>query len=169
MSYTTPGQPQGFPYCFINKLREDMIAETVAINDYSTILSKCCIPEINNVIYGIRKDEKRHLGLFLDLVRKYDPEQQKQYVRTIESLKFKCPRSLDVTKGPTDELILNYLRAAVKGESEAIILYNQDMSEIPYADIQSTLQQISYEEKHHTEQLMQILINFDSGNYVPSN
>ncbi|KEI05071.1 rubrerythrin [Clostridium botulinum] len=168
MSYTTPGQPQGYPYCFVNKLREDIIAEVVAINQYSEILSKCCIPEVNKVICGIREDEERHFGLFLNLVRKYDPEQEKQYIRTIESLKFKCPQSFDVTKGPTDELILNYIREAVKGECEAIILYDQDIIEIPYKDARETLKTVAYEEKHHIEELVQILLNFDDGNYFPN-
>ncbi|AEB74868.1 ferritin family protein [Clostridium botulinum] len=168
MSYTTPGQPQGYPYCFVNKLREDIIAEVVAINQYSEILSKCCIPEVNKVIYEIRKDEERHFGLFLNLVRKYDPEQEQQYIRTMEQLKFKCPHSYDVTKGPTDLLILNYIREAIKGESEAIILYDQDIVEIPCKDARETLKLVSYEEKHHTEELVQILLNFDDGNYFPN-
>jgi hypothetical protein len=48
MSYTNPqGQPQGTARHFINKLREILIAEVIAINGYQSHIAHSDIEEIN--------------------------------------------------------------------------------------------------------------------------
>jgi rubrerythrin len=126
LSYTNPnGLPQGRPYCDTNKIREALIAELVAINGYANHIANSNVKEINEVWYSIIKDEKKHYGWFLNLLRQYDP---------IEYQKYKENKNLK--EGPKDpmqkyhpdydtQLILNNIREDIKGELEAVILYEQ--------------------------------------------
>lgn len=166
MSYTTNKQPQGYPYFVTSKLREDMIGELVAINDYSFIISNCSIKEINDVLYHIRQEEHNHYGMLLELLRKYDPMEMDAYLKVIGHTNLTPAKEyLTVNNGTTDKLLLNYLREGAKGELEAIILYEQHLAEIPYLDIRETLQKIVYDEKEHLEELTLVLINYDKDKY----
>ncbi|KEH97075.1 ferritin family protein [Clostridium massiliodielmoense] len=168
MSYTTNKQPQGYPYFVTSKLREDMIGELVAINDYSFIISNCSIKEINDVLSHIRQEEHNHYGMLLKLLRKHDPMEMDAYLKVISHTDLTPAKEyLTVTTGVTDKLLLNYLREGIKGELEAVILYEQHLAEIPYTDIRETLQKIVYEEKEHLEELTLVLTNYDKGKYGP--
>ncbi|KGM95288.1 rubrerythrin [Clostridium novyi A str. 4552] len=168
MSYTTNKQPQGYPYFVTSKLREDMIGELVAINDYSFIISNCSIKEINNVLSHIRQEEHNHYGMLLKLLRKYDPMEMDAYLKVISHTDLTPAKEyLTVTTGVTNKLLLNYLREGIKGELEAVILYEQHLAEIPYTDIRETLQKIVYEEKEHLEELTLVLTNYDKEKYGP--
>jgi rubrerythrin len=64
MSYTTEGQPQGYPYFYTNKIREALISEIIAINGYAYHIAHSDIKDINEVWHHIMEDEKRHYGMF---------------------------------------------------------------------------------------------------------
>jgi rubrerythrin len=82
MSYTNiKGQPQGSAYSFVNKIRESLIAEINAINQYQEHIANSIMTDINKVWKSIMQDEKNHYGLFLSLIKKYDGEEYKQYLR----------------------------------------------------------------------------------------
>jgi rubrerythrin len=82
MSYTSPlGQPQEYAHTFVNKIREALIAEIIAINQYQEHISSSSMIEINKVWHSIMQDEKNHYGLFLSLIEKYDKEEYVQYLK----------------------------------------------------------------------------------------
>ena len=62
-------------------------------------------------------------------------------------------------------LILNNVREDIKGELEAIILYEDEIAEIQQKDIRIALQKIIDDEKEHTEHLTQVLLHFDPDPY----
>ncbi len=62
-------------------------------------------------------------------------------------------------------LILNNVREDIKGELEAIILYEDEIAEIQQKDIRIALQKIIDDEKEHTEHLTQVLLQFDPDPY----
>ncbi|WP_243176624.1 hypothetical protein [Clostridium gasigenes] len=61
MSYTTNRQPQGIVIDETNFLREGMIAEIVAINDYSTFIKLTNNKEVKDIFYHIMEEEKEHV------------------------------------------------------------------------------------------------------------
>ena len=75
MSYTTDRQPQGRARSTANLLREGMIAELVAIDDYSYFISYTDNREVKEILHHIMEEEKRHYGMFLDALRKVDDEE----------------------------------------------------------------------------------------------
>ena len=89
MSYTTMRQPQGIPVFFTNLIREAMIGEIVAINDYAKHIADSNISELNEIWEHIMEDEKRHYGMFLKLLRKYDPIQLSKFDEAKEHVNIK--------------------------------------------------------------------------------
>lgn len=80
MSYTNPnGQPQGIAHLDTNKLREILIAEIDAINGYEDHIANSYMEDINSAWKSIMGDEKKHYGMILTLLRKYDPAQYQAY------------------------------------------------------------------------------------------
>ena len=76
MSYTHPyGQPQGVAFLNTNKLREILIAEIDAINGYEDHIANSNMEDVNAAWKSIAGDEKKHYGMILTLLRKYDPAQ----------------------------------------------------------------------------------------------
>ncbi|MDF2987727.1 MAG: ferritin-like protein [Eubacterium sp.] len=61
--------------------------------------------------------------------------------------------------------ILNYLREDIKGELEAVILYEDELASIQHKDVRSALQKIIDDEKHHAEHLTQVLLKHDPDPY----
>lgn len=166
MSYTHPqGQPQGVARQFTNRLREILISEVIAINGYQTHIAHSDIEEINAAWHSIMLDEKKHYGWVLQLLRKYDPEQYKQFIaHKNDNSGPKTPVQLQ--NAPSDgTAILNFLRDDVKGELEAVILYEADLAKYPYRDIRVTLRSIIDEEKGHAEHLMRLLLKYDPDPY----
>lgn len=166
MSYTYPtGQPQGIAHQFTNRLREILVAEIIAINGYQRHIADSSIEEINNVWHSIMLDEKKHYGWILQLLRKYDPEQYQQFVaHKNENPGPKTPIS-SKDPAPGYQLILNNLRDDVKGEMEAVILYEADIDSYPYRDIRNVLRDIIVEEKGHAEHLTRLLLKYDPDPY----
>lgn len=63
------------------------------------------------------------------------------------------------------QIILNNLRDDIKGELEAVILYEEELHRFPHDDIRMTLQAIIDEEKGHAEHLTNLLIKYDPDPY----
>lgn len=166
MSYTHPyGQPQGAAQQFTNKLREVLVAEVIAINGYQTHIAHSNMEEINAVWHSIMLDEKKHYGWILKLLRKYDPAQNKQFTdHKGDNPGPKTPVHLQNSQSD-GTAILNFLRDDVKGELEAVILYEADLSKYPYKDIRTTLRSIIDEEKGHAEHLTRLLLKYDPDHY----
>lgn len=166
MSYTYPsGQPQGVAQQFINKLREILISEVIAMNGYQTHIANSDIKEINDAWHSIMLDEKKHYGWVLKLLRKYDPEQYKQFLaHKDDNSGSKTPVQLHSSQSD-GAVILNYLRDDIKGELEAVILYESELKKYPYRDIRTTLQTVIKEEKGHAEHLTRLLLKYDIDPY----
>lgn len=165
MSYTTPhGQPQGTTRLFTNKLREALIAEIIAINGYEEHIANSNMENINQAWISIMGDEKKHYGIFLKLLREYDPEEYKAYTVHAESPAYVQPLQT-YTPDYNRQIILNNIRYDIKGEFEASILYEDLAAVIPYPDIRSALLSISNEEKGHVEHLTRLLLDYGPGQY----
>lgn len=166
MSYTYPnGQPQGTAQQFPNRLREALISEIIAINGYQTHIACSDIPEINDTWHHIMLDEKQHYGWFLKLLRKYDPEQAKQFLaHKKDNPDPKKP--LELTNSKSDgATILNFIRDDIKGELEAVILYESDIQKYPYRDIRTIVRAVINDEKGHAEHLTRLLLKYDPDPY----
>lgn len=166
MSYTNPkGQPQGIAILDTNKLREILIGEIDAINGYADHIANSNMEDINEAWKSIMGDEKKHYGLILSLLRKYDQMQYQAYREHINILS--GPKSPMQTYTPNydKQLILNNVREDIKGELEAVLLYEQHLASIPYTDIRNVLYSIINEEKGHAEHLTQLLLKYDPDNY----
>lgn len=165
MSYTVfNGFPQGHPYCFTNKIREAMIAEIVAINGYAEHIENSNIEEINSVWKSIIKDEKEHYGMFLTLLRKYDLTEYQQYLKNRDSKP--AAEAMQAYRPDYDrQLILNNVRSDIKGELEAVILYEQHWIEIPVQDVRDVYYEVIKVEKEHTEELTRVLLKYDKDKY----
>jgi rubrerythrin len=166
MSYTTEnGQPQGHAYFFTNKIREALIAEIIAINGYAEHIANSNIKDINAAWKSIMQDEKKHYGMLLTLLRKYDPVQYQEY-NEHKNDESSVKSTMQTYKPEYDkQLILNNVRQDIKGEFEAVILYEQDLVEIPHQDVKEVLFSIITEEKGHVEHLTRILLKYDSDKY----
>jgi rubrerythrin len=165
MSYTSPnGQPQGTARHFVNKLREILIAEIIAINGYQSHIDNSNIEEITKALHSIMLDEKKHYGWVLCLLRKYDPEQYRQFVEHKDDAP--GPKTPIWTEPyPDCRVLLNDIRDDIKGELEAVILYEQELAEFPHKDIRTIIHAIINEEKGHLEHLTRLLLKFDPDEY----
>lgn len=166
MSYTQPqGQPQGTARHYINKLREILIAEIVAINGYQSHIAHSDIEDINQAWHSIMLDEKKHYGWILSLLRKYDPDQYRQFMEHRSEVA--GPKESLCLETQPDYLysILNNIREDIKGELEAVILYEDDFPDFPHKDIRTILRAIIVEEKGHAEHLTRLLLKFDPDKY----
>ena len=163
MSYTTSyGQPQGKPYIFTNKIREAMISEIIAINGYAEHIANSDMEEINAAWKSIMGDEKKHYGMFLKLLRKYDTDQYENY-QAHNGKKCGPKGPMQAYKPQYDkQIILNNVRLDIKGELETVILYEQEFADIPYEDVRHLFYMVSREEKGHLEHLTQLLLKYDT-------
>jgi len=166
VSYTNRyGQPQGFAKLDTNKLREILIAEIIAINGYTEHIQNSNMEDINAAWTSIMGDEKKHYGMILTLLRKYDPSQYKSYKEHIgDKAGSKSPMQT-FTPNYEKQIILNNIREDIKGEFEAVILYEPQLASIPYYDVRYALYSIINEEKGHAEHLTQLLLKYDSTKY----
>ncbi len=166
MSYTNPhGQPQGIATLDTNKLREILIGEIDAINGYADHIANSNMEDINAAWKSIMGDEKKHYGMILSLLRKYDPLQYQAYEDHIgDKVGPKSPMQI-YTPNYDKQIILNNIREDIKGEFEAVILYEQQLDIIPYSDVKYALYSIINEEKGHAEHLTQLLLKYDTDKY----
>jgi rubrerythrin len=165
MSYTHPnGMPQGIAQKFTNKLREILIAEIIAINGYQSHIANSNMEDINLAWHSIMVDEKKHYGWLLQLLRKYDPEEYRQYLEHKKDIIGYTPMQI-YNPNYNSQIILNNLRDDIKGELEAVILYEEELHTFQHKDIRTVLQSIIDEEKGHTEHLTKILLKYDPDLY----
>ena len=162
MSYTNKfGQPQGFAKIVTNTLREILISEIMAINGYAEDIANSNMADINAAWNSIMEDEKKHYGMILTLLRKYDPFQYKSYKEHIGDKSGPISPMQKFTPNYNKQLILNNIREAIKGELEAVIFYEEQLDSIPYPDIRNALYSIINAEKGHAEHLTQLLLKYD--------
>jgi rubrerythrin len=166
LSYTnTYGQPQGSARLDTNKLREILIAEIIAINGYAEHIANSNMEDINSAWNSIMGDEKKHYGMILSLLRKYDPNQYQSYKEHIGDKTGPKSSMQTFTPDYNRQIILNNIREDIKGEFEAVILYEQQLPIIPFNDVRYALYSIINEEKGHAEHLTQLLLKYDSDKY----
>lgn len=162
MSYTTLyGIPQGKAQSVLNLLRESLIAEIIAINGYRTHIAMSTLKDLNEVLHHIMMEEKEHYNLFMDLVRKYDPTQYKYHKEAIEEIKITDANKLPDCYLNLNDCILNLVREDLKGEYEAIIQYEYNVSFITTPDIKQIYDYVIADEKEHTELLNQTLLLYE--------
>lgn len=168
MSYTTKRQPQGILKTNEILFREGMIAEIVAINDYSYFITLTENKDMKNIFLDIMEDEKRHYGMFLDALRLIDEKEFYQYKKAEENIKINSKDEYkDGTgKGNKDNLLI-HIREAIKGELEAIILYEDIIQHLDREDLKEIVEEITNEEKEHVEELTRALILLDKNKYGP--
>jgi rubrerythrin len=165
MSYTMPnGHPQGVTSGYLDSIREALIAELIAINEYAKHIADSDMDEINNVWREIMQEEKDHYGMFLSLLRKYDAIENKMYLKYEDTAIPVTP--IQAYRPEYDrQLILNNLREDIKGELEAVILYDQNIRVMPYSDMKKVFMDIIDDEKEHVEHLTRVLIQYDPDKY----
>jgi hypothetical protein len=71
--------PQGIAILDTNKLREILIGEIYAINGYAEHIANSNMEDINAAWKSIMGDEKKHYGMILTVLRKYDSAQYQVY------------------------------------------------------------------------------------------
>lgn len=165
MSYTSPhSQSQGMAKKITTRLRHIIIAEITAINSYQNHISNSNMSEINAAWHHIMLDEKRHFDLAINLLRRYDDIEFKYF---IEKHELKTVKSAMQPYRPAydKQIILNNLREDIKGELEAVILYEEELAEFTQKDIRTALQIIINDEKEHTEHLTEVLLKYDPDPY----
>lgn len=169
MSYTTNRQPQGILKNNETFLREGLIAELVAINDYSHFLSLTDNKDIRDIFYHIMKEEKKHYGLFLEALRMTDKEENKLANEVNEDLNISTKGNYkDYLSGKENKnLLLTHIREAIKGELEAIVLYNHFLANIDDKELSVLIKSIEKDEKEHTEELTKALVILDRDEYGP--
>ncbi len=167
MSYTTAGQPQGKAMSYTNLIREAMIGEIVAINGYRYHIASTDNKELRELWHHIMEDEKKHYGMFLELLRYYDKEEYKRYMKAKKDVKITGTIKEDYSPEISKGILLNFLREDIKGELEAVILYEEHLLKIPYADIRNVFSNIINDEKEHTEELTIALLKLDKDKYGP--
>lgn len=168
MSYTTNRQPQGRVKSAENFLREGMIAEIVAIDDYSKFISLTDNKELKELFYHIREDEKEHYGLFLEALRKIDKEEVEAYKEAQEHVKINTREKYKEgnSKNGKGSLIM-HIREAIKGELEAILLYEEFIINLDDTTLIRIIEHIIRDEKEHVEELTRAMLILDKERYGP--
>lgn len=169
MSYTTNRQPQGLSKEAEILLRNGLIGELVAINDYAHFISLTNNKAVIDIFADIMGDEKRHYGMFLNALRELDKEEYTQFIDAKSTINIPCKNKYtDVVsgKGKNYEL-LTLIRNGIKGEQEAIALYQDIIDNLQDKNLIQLVNSIKYEEKEHTEQLTRALLLLDNTTYGP--
>lgn len=151
MSYTIPdGVPYGKPVNVFGLIRQVMAGEIIAINAYNKQIRESNIKEVNEVLSEIRNDEEVHYNLLLGLLRKYDPEQRE--VSQEQSKNKEKQIAYESKKLPDEDVIAN-IRHDIKGELEAINLYEANLVGLKNKEMKNVFAKIINDEKEHLEEL----------------
>ncbi|MEW8955259.1 ferritin family protein [Clostridium sp.] len=169
MSYTTNRQPQGLSKSIESLLREGMVAELVAINDYDHFIGVTENKDVRELFHHIMEDEKRHYGMFLEALRRIDEEEEElqQEAKEHVVIKSKLKHKTDNKKKASNYDILVFIREAIKAELEAIILYDSLTEIIEDQCINKIIKDITKDEKEHVEELTRALMILDEDTYGP--
>ena len=79
----------------------------------------------------------------------------------------KLSEKLGVKNRPAKDDLLKFIRDAIKGELEAIILYDHMVNEICDEYVNKIINSITKEEKEHVEELTKVLVLLDKDTYGP--
>ncbi|HEY5525067.1 MAG TPA: ferritin family protein [Clostridium sp.] len=167
MGYTTERQPEGATKSVEGFLREGIIAEVVAINDYSYFIASTDNKELKEFFHEIMEDEKRHFSMFLEALRSIDEEEKESEEGSEEHIKISSKgKYSDYTNkcNKNTNLLVN-IRDAVKGELEAILLYEHFIINLSDNTISKIIKEIIKDEKEHVEELTRALIILDKDKY----
>lgn len=169
MSYTTNRQPQGILNNDETFLREGLISEIVAINDYSQLLNLTENKEVRDIFHHIMEEEKEHYGLFLEALRAIDHEQCALSKDIDEHLNLSGKNTYkDYSNGKENKyFLLTYIRDAIKGELEAIVLYEDFLCKVKSKTLFNLIKKITSDEKEHVEELTKALVILDKDEYGP--
>lgn len=168
MSYTTERQPQGTACSISNFIRETMIGELVAINDYTDQINRCNLPDVKEILQHIVEDEKRHYGMLLDALRKFDKTQSEKAEEIAEHTVIKSkPIKASTEKSKGHFCILSAARSDIKGELEAIIAYEDALNKIDDTVLKAMIKDIVKDEIEHVEELTKIVTSLDKDCYGP--
>lgn len=167
MSYTTDRQPQGTLKDPCSILRQGMIAEIVAIDDYAKFLGETENKEVKSIFRHIMEEEKHHYALFLNALRAIDPKQCELSSKIESEMNLTCKdkyKDGNHGKESKDKLLIN-IREAIKGELEAIVLYEDFLCNLIDDSLKSVILHIVNDEKEHVEELTYVLIIMDKDKY----
>lgn len=166
MSYTTERQPQGKLKTEQALLREGLIAEVVAINDYSHFIEQTDNKEVKEIFHHIMEEEKEHYGLFLEQLRRIDREQRElqEKVEEEESICSKQKMKEHTSKNLKGNLLDN-IRLGIKAELEAVLLYEDLIEHLDDEEIIDVIKYVTREEKEHVEELTKALLILDKDSY----
>ncbi|PRR83706.1 ferritin family protein [Clostridium vincentii] len=167
MSYTTERQPEGIAKSVDGFLREGLIAELLAINDYRYFIASTDNKELKEIFYEIMDDEKSHYAMFLEALRSIDEE--------LKGLKEGAEKNIKISdkgkysdynnKSNKNTNLLVNIRDAIKGELEAILLYEHFILNLSDNTIRRIIKEIITDEKEHVEELTRVLIILDKDKY----
>jgi rubrerythrin len=79
MTYENDSEYEGAPELDLEMLREDMIGELQAINQYQEHIDTIEDEEVAEVLAHIRDEEKEHLVELTKLIKKLDPLQAEMF------------------------------------------------------------------------------------------
>ena len=167
MSYTTKRQPQGITKNIGGFLREGLIAEVVAINDYSNFIESTENKQLKELFHHIMEEEKRHYSIFLTVLRSIYQEEKELAEGAEEHVKIEQKgKYVDFTNKVKKEVnLLVIIRNAIKGELEAILLYEDFVMNLCDENIAKIIKEIIKDEKEHVEELTRALIILDKDKY----
>ncbi|WP_238918345.1 ferritin-like domain-containing protein [Clostridium sp. YIM B02555] len=167
MSYTTNRQPQGVMNNIDGFLREGLISEMVAINDYSDFIESTDNRQIKELFHHIMLEEKRHYSIFLTLLRSLDSEERELSEEVKDHLKISQKgKYSDLTGKVLKEInLLVVIRQAIKGELEATLLYQEFVDNLTDENLIRIINEIIRDEKEHVEKLSRALIILDKDRY----
>ncbi len=160
MSYTTEGMPQGMPISSKGFIRDALIGEINAINNYQRSIGYSDIPELNKFLLEIMKDEIHHYHLLTEYLNKIDKEQAEMFQKYKPqnfNVDFK-QNPMDVKFPPTTN-ITSQLRMNIKGELEAILSYDEIESKLKDPQGKALIHAITKDEKQHIAELDAMISN----------
>lgn len=79
MSYESDFEDEGSPELDLEMLREDLIAELQAINQYQEHIDTIDDEDARKVLEHIRDDEKEHVAELTKIIQKIDPLQAEMF------------------------------------------------------------------------------------------
>ena len=114
------------------------------------------------------EEEKEHYGLFLEQLRRIDREQKEvqEKVSGEESISSKQKIKEHISKNLRGNLLDN-IRLAIKGELEAVVLYDELVEHLDDKEIIDVVRHVTREEKEHVEELTKALLILDKDSYGP--
>jgi rubrerythrin len=167
MGYTTERQPEGTAKSVEGFLMEGLIAEIVAINDYSYFIASTDNKELKEFFQEIMEDEKSHYAMFLKALKSIDEEENRLGERAEKHVKISSKgKYSDYTNkfNKNTNLLVN-IRDAIKGELEAILLYEHFIINLSDNTISTIIKKVIRDEKEHVEELTRALIILDKDKY----